>query len=43
MFVEYVTLLTLVSLGFVAATLALGVPLLRLYRYIQTVIAVPFP
>jgi Flp pilus assembly pilin Flp len=42
-FVEYVTLLTLVAIGAAAATVALGVPLLRLYRYIQMVIALPFP
>jgi hypothetical protein len=42
-FVEYTTLLILVTLGASAATLTLGIPLLRFYRYVQMVIAVPFP
>jgi Flp pilus assembly pilin Flp len=42
-YVEYITLVTLVAIGAAAATVALGVPLLRLFRFIQMVIAVPFP
>jgi hypothetical protein len=42
-FVEYVTILVVLSLGLCAATAALGVPLLRLYRYAQTMLMVPFP
>ena len=42
-FVEYTTLLVLVTLGAAAATVSLGLPLLRYYRYVQMIIAVPFP
>ncbi len=42
-FVEYTTLLVLVTLGASAATLSLGIPLLRFYRYVQMIIVVPFP
>ena len=42
-FTEYVTLVVLIALGAAAGTAALGVPLLRLYRYAQMMIAVPFP
>jgi hypothetical protein len=42
-YTEYVTLLFLVVLTAAAAVIALGRPLLRYYRYVQMVIAVPVP
>jgi len=42
-FVEYVTLLVLVALVAGSAMVVCGIPLIRLYRYMQMVIAVPFP
>ncbi len=42
-FAEYTTLLVLVTLAAAGATLTLGLPLLRFYRYVQMIIAVPFP
>jgi hypothetical protein len=42
-FVEYVTLLSAVTLIAAAAILALGVPLLRLFRFAELVIASPVP
>jgi Flp pilus assembly pilin Flp len=41
--VEYVTLLCLVTLTGAAAVVALGVPLMQLFRYVQMVIAMPIP
>ena len=41
--VEYVTLLCLVTVAGAAAVAALGVPLIQLFRYVQTVIAMPIP
>ena len=41
--VEYVVVLSLVSVGVVAALAALGVPLLNLYLYQQAVLLLPFP
>ena len=41
--VEYVVVLSLVSVGAVAALAALGVPLLNLYLYQQAVLLLPFP
>ena len=42
-FVEYVVVLSLVSVGAVAALVALGAPLLNLYLYQQAVLLLPFP
>jgi hypothetical protein len=42
-FVEYTTLLMLVTLGAAAATVSIGVPLVQYYRYVQMIIVVPFP
>ena len=42
-FVEYVALLLLVTISGAAAVLSLGVPLLRLYRYAQMILVLPFP
>ena len=41
--VEYVTLLCLVAVIGAAAVAALGVPLIQLFRYVQTMIALPIP
>ncbi len=41
--VEYVTLLCLVTLIGAATVVALGVPLMQLFRYVQMVIAMPIP
>ena len=40
---EYVVVLTLVSLGLVSAIAALGLPLLDLFYYQQTLVLMPFP
>lgn len=42
-FVEYLTLTMLVAILCAAATMTLGVPLLRLFRFQQAVVAVPIP
>lgn len=42
-FVEYVTLLTLVTIGAAAAFLSLGLPLMGSYRFAQAVLVLPFP
>lgn len=42
-YVEYVTLLVLVSIGMAVATLSLGLPLWKLYKYAQMILAAPFP
>jgi Flp pilus assembly pilin Flp len=42
-FVEYVVVLSLVSVGAVAALVTLGVPLLNLFLYQQAVLLLPFP
>ena len=42
-FVEYTTLLLMVTIGCAAAITTLGVPLLRLFRFQQLVMIVPFP
>lgn len=42
-FVEYVALLLLVTIGGAAAVLALGVPLINLFRYQQIVLSLPIP
>lgn len=42
-FVEYVTVLTLVTVVGAAAVAALGIPLLKLFRYVQAVILLPIP
>ena len=41
--VEYVTLLCLVTLIGAATVVALGVPLMQLFRYVQMIIAMPIP
>ncbi|MFW5875978.1 MAG: hypothetical protein ACOCXM_04520 [Myxococcota bacterium] len=41
--VEYVVLLSLVTLGAALAVAALGVPLLSLHHYMQTLLLVPIP
>jgi Flp pilus assembly pilin Flp len=41
--VEYVTVLVLVSIVGAGAIVALGVPLIQLFRYVQMVIAMPVP
>jgi hypothetical protein len=41
--VEYVVVLSLVSVGAVVALVALGVPLLNLFLYQQAVLLLPFP
>lgn len=41
--VEYVTLLCLVTVTGAATVVALGVPLMQLFRYVQMVIAMPIP
>lgn len=42
-FVEYVALLLLVTITGAAAVLALGVPLVHLFRYQQLVLSLPIP
>jgi Flp pilus assembly pilin Flp len=42
-FVEYVVILTLVSIGLVLALVALGVPLLNLFLFQQAVVLLPIP
>lgn len=42
-FVEYVVVLSLVSVGAVTALVALGAPLLNLFLYQQAVLLLPFP
>ena len=42
-YVEYVTLLLLVTIGGAVAIFSLGVPLLQTFRYAQVVIAMPIP
>ncbi|HTE51109.1 MAG TPA: hypothetical protein VK698_09595 [Kofleriaceae bacterium] len=42
-YVEYLSLLTLVTLAGAAAALALGLPLLRLFRYAELLIVLPIP
>lgn len=42
-FVEYVALLLLVTVTGAASVVALGVPLLRLYRYAQMILSLPVP
>ena len=42
-YVEYIALLTLVTLIGAAATAALGLPLLRMFRYAETLIVLPIP
>jgi hypothetical protein len=42
-YVEYLALLTLVTVIGSAATAALGLPLLRMFRYAETLIVLPMP
>ena len=42
-FVEYVALLTLVTVLGSIAVVGLGVPLLTLYRYAQMILSLPIP
>jgi len=42
-FAEYVTLLTLVSLGCAAATIALGIPLSNLFVFQRALLLLPIP
>lgn len=42
-FVEYVALLLLVTIGGAAAVVTLGVPLVTLFRYVQAIVALPVP
>ena len=42
-FVEYVALLTLVTIMGAAAVLSLGVPLLNLFKFQQLILTLPFP
>ena len=42
-FVEYVALLTLVTVTGAVAVVSLGVPLLKLYRFTQMVLSLPIP
>ena len=42
-FVEYVALLTLVTVIGAVSVVGLGVPLLRLYRFAQMVLSLPIP
>lgn len=42
-FVEYVALLTLVTVIGAVAVVGLGVPLLKLYRFAQMVLSLPVP
>jgi hypothetical protein len=42
-FVEYVALLLLVTIGGAAAVLALGAPLINLFRYQSLLLSLPIP
>lgn len=42
-FVEYVALLSLVTVMGAVAVVGLGVPLLKLYRFAQMIISLPIP
>jgi hypothetical protein len=42
-YVEYLALLTLVTIIGATATAALGLPLLRMFRYAETLIVLPMP
>lgn len=42
-YVEYVLLTVLVTLGGAAAVVGLGVPLLNLFRYVEALILLPVP
>jgi Flp pilus assembly pilin Flp len=42
-FAEYVTLLTFISVGCVAATVALGVPLTNLFLFQRAILLLPIP
>lgn len=42
-FVEYVALLLLVSIGGATAVLSIGIPLVTLYRYQQLLLSLPIP
>ena len=42
-YVEYIVLTLLVAVGFSAAVIAIGVPLLESFRMTQIFLAVPFP
>ena len=42
-YLEYVALLTMVTLLAAAAVAALGIPLLRLFRFAELVLASPLP
>lgn len=42
-FVEYVALLTLVTVIGAVSVVGLGVPLLRLYRFAQMILSLPVP
>ncbi|HWM84469.1 MAG TPA: hypothetical protein VNO33_01500 [Kofleriaceae bacterium] len=42
-YVEYLILLSVVSLAGATALVGLGLPLLRLFRYAETLIALPIP
>lgn len=42
-FVEYVALLTLVTVIGAMAVVGLGIPLLKLYRFTQMVLSLPVP
>lgn len=41
--VEYATLLVLVTVGGALAVLSLGVPFVKMYRFQQLILALPFP
>lgn len=42
-FVEYVALLTLVTIAGAAAVLSLGMPLVNLFSFQQLILSLPFP
>ncbi len=42
-FVEYLTLASMVTIGGAAAVVSLGTPLLNLYDYVELVILLPIP
>lgn len=42
-FVEYVALLLLVTIGGAVAVLSIGIPLVTLYRYQQLLLSLPIP
>ena len=42
-YVEYLTLATMVTIGGAAAVVSLGVPLLQLYDYVELMILLPVP